>query len=592
MNEQQVKKRNWIKNAVIVFLTVMLVLTFFSNTIMNYSLPEVAVQYVESGSITSKIRGTGTIESSDPYKVIINESRVISSVPVKVGQEVEIGDVLFLLEDQESTELEEAEKTLDGLILAFEKKILSGEISQSAINNAQSGNISSVESYQKKMNAIKSEISKKQAVYDDLEKQIVALTSQISISGSGTVDTTNEEKELKTAKTNLVNAETAYQPIVTQKESLIVILKSNGYDPTLETETLDVIKDKVKEAKADEQDKLRELNEKIDVSGGDASSFSKEQAAYDSAVAFRKALEDYISTSLAEETAKAKIDQYQREVELAQKKLDNKKASADTSAVIANLERQKAIAKANQDIVANELKKEQDKLTNLVKDIQDELDLGAESDAIKAQKELVEKLRKKSVGSSITAPVAGTITAVNYVAGETTTNGDEAITIQPAGKGYTISFGVTNEQAKKLQVGTKAELVNAWYYEEMDVTLTGIKPDPQNPGKGKLLTFSIVGDVVAGQSLTVAVGENSANYDLIVPNSAIREDNNGKFVLLLEAKNSPLGTRYVATRVDVEVLAKDDTKSAIKGALYGWGDAIITTSTKPVTAGQLVRLAD
>ena len=96
---------------------------------------------------------------------------------------------------------------------------------------------------------------------------------------------------------------------------------------------------------------------------------------------------------------------------------------------------------------------------------------------------------------------------------------------------------------------------------------------------------------MVGQSLSISVGQKSADYDLIVPNSAIREDNNGKFVLIVETKSSPLGNRYVATRVDVEVLASDDTKSAISGGLYGY-EFVITTSTKPVEAGKLVRLAE
>ena len=43
--------------------------------------------------------------------------------------------------------------------------------------------------------------------------------------------------------------------------------------------------------------------------------------------------------------------------------------------------------------------------------------------------------------------------------------------------------------------------------------------------------------------------------------------------------------------MDVEVLASDDTQSAISGGLYGY-EFIITTSTKPVEAGKQVRLAD
>ena len=78
---------------------------------------------------------------------------------------------------------------------------------------------------------------------------------------------------------------------------------------------------------------------------------------------------------------------------------------------------------------------------------------------------------------------------------------------------------------------------------------------------------------------------------MIVPNSAIREDNNGKFVLIVESKSSPLGNRYIATRADVEVVASDDTQSAITGAVEGW-EFVITTSTKPIEAGQQVRLAE
>ena len=51
---EEVRNRDWVKNAAIIFLVVILVLTFFSNTIMNRSLPEVASQEVTSGSIVAR----------------------------------------------------------------------------------------------------------------------------------------------------------------------------------------------------------------------------------------------------------------------------------------------------------------------------------------------------------------------------------------------------------------------------------------------------------------------------------------------------------------------------------------------------------
>lgn len=581
MNEKQVKKRNWIKNAVIIFLTVMLLLTFFSNTILNYSLPEVAIQYVQNGSITSKIRGTGTIISGDPYQVEINESRVIGSVAVKQGQEVQIGDILFLLEDQESQELADAEKQLESLTLEFQKAILSGEISQQAANNAQHGSTASVEAYQAKINAAKNEVAKMQKKVDEWQQQVTALTNQITISSNTTADTTNEQKALNAAQANLTNAQTALTTAQNNVATLEATLKT--YSETILT---------LEQAKADEQAKLDALNAKIAVSGGDANNYAAEQAAYDRAVAYRKLIESYAAAQAALVTATEKVGSAQVAVTNAQTALDNKKATGDNSTVLANLERQKAIAQVNLAEAQKNLDNANNNLTQVISDIQSELNLGAQSDAIRAQQELVNKLRENSVGAQVTAPVAGTVTSVSYVAGETTKPGEPAIVIQPAGKGFSMSFSVTNEQARTLNVGTAAELVNAWYYNDIKATLASIKPDPENPGKNKILTFDIEGDVVAGQSLTLSVGDKSANYDLIVPNSAIREDNNGKFVLMVESKPSPVGTRYTATRVDVQVLASDDTKSAISGALYGWGEAIITTSTKPVTAGQQVRLAN
>ena len=113
MKENEKNKREWVKTAAIIFLSVMLVLTFFAQTIMNYSLPEVATSYVQAGTITAKIRGTGTVESGDPYEVKVTESRKVASVAVVQGQTVEKGQVLLYLEDAESDELKAAKEALE-----------------------------------------------------------------------------------------------------------------------------------------------------------------------------------------------------------------------------------------------------------------------------------------------------------------------------------------------------------------------------------------------------------------------------------------------------------------------------------------------
>jgi multidrug efflux pump subunit AcrA (membrane-fusion protein) len=133
--ETKTKNRGWVKNVAIIFLAVMLVLTFFSNTFMNRSLPEVATQMVTSNSITEKIRGTGTVKANQNYEVKVSQTRTVKSVLVKADQEVNEGDVLFILSAGDSEELEAAQESLRQLNLSYQKALVNAAESDYAKEN-------------------------------------------------------------------------------------------------------------------------------------------------------------------------------------------------------------------------------------------------------------------------------------------------------------------------------------------------------------------------------------------------------------------------------------------------------------------------
>lgn len=557
------------KNAAIIFLSVMLVLTFFSNTFMNYSLPEVAAQYVQSGTITAKIRGTGTVESGDPYNVKIAETRTISSVLVKTGDKVEKGAPLLLLEDKESKELTDAQAALDKAMLDFELALLSGDISNSAFQNVQNGNVSSLNTYQSRIVAAEAEIDKWQKQVDEATTAINQLkTAQVNVDAGGAPDTSSEQNKVNVAQA------------------------------ALNSDEIKIAKDKISEwqaAQATCQATIDKYNEKIasSVSGnGFVNQVTEDE--YKLAVKNRDQYQSLINERQAFINSNPdKVKAYDEKVKAladANKALtekQNSKTNSTNSLTVQTQNWQTELDKRN-----IQLKAAQDTKAQLLKDISTELNLDYQLDSLKKQRDDIAKLQENAVGANIEAPISGTITSVTVKAGDEAQPDTALVTMQPEGKGFTMSFSVTNDQAKRLSVGDKADLVNSWRYSDMDITLASIKPDTTDPGQKKLLTFDITGDeVTPGQSLNVSVGQKSANYDLIVPNSAIREDSNGKFILIVESKSSPLGNRYVATRVDVEVLASDDTQSAVSGALYGY-EFVITTSTQPVEAGKLVRLAN
>lgn len=696
-NTNPAKRREWVKNAAIIFLSIMLVLTFFSNTIMNYSLPEVATEYVQSGTITEKVRGTGTITASDPYNVSISESRVISSVAVKPGDEVKKGDPLFYLEDMESTELLDAEKELNSLILAYQLAVITESMEVGTVSNIESDRTLSLTQKQQRLQSAISAVDAAQAEYDAATLQVAAVNKELGYIGNQVVDTTNEknavsnaqkeanaagqavadaqadaakavenvtiaennvlakENDLKLVQTDVQTMQSLKQEIDNYSSTLQskqdawnnaqdaynnaeVVLNSAKSDlkrledameqwqqdnqppsdPEEEGKRIEAIQKQEEWVKQKESEyieaksALDRAKQEYDAYAGGLPALQERYASMGGDEKLNQLIGDAASKENELEKAKQDVIQAKNNVSEANKEVANKqneqsnKTSAVTNAQQALTDKENsnnnAVDKANasnqlldaQDRQAKaqiNLDKAKEDLTEIQKELLAEINLESQNDAIELQQEKVEKLREKSVGATIDAPVDGIVMSVNKAAGEKTEPEEALAVMQVAGKGFTLVFSATTEQARKLSVGDIAELQNAWYYDNVKATLTSIKPDPDDPAQKKQLTFQIEGDVQSGQSLSLSVGQKSADYELVVPNSAIREDNNGKFILIVESKSSPLGNRYIATRVDVEVVASDDTHTAISAGLYGY-EYVITTATKPVEAGKQVRLTD
>ena len=647
MNEKTTKRREWVKNAAIIFLSILLVLTFFSNTIMNYSLPEVATQYVQSGSITAKVRGTGTIEASDPYNLIVNDTRVIESVAVKVGDDVEKGDTIFYLEDKESEELKTAqdelatlENALEQAILSYESKILDGTISAGTIAGVQSGNTTSLADAQAKVQAAKDKVAALQNTKAGYEASLTNISSQETLlANSTTYDAeakaeaiSSATKQLNAAQAQLEEAKAKIETLkawfgdITSQEQANQLMVSAEANVQAMNNVVNTIKansstwDQNQNGVYDTDDDANIQNNGMftgeamkawlaaykDMGMTWDSIIKAKEAEYNTALAaYNEAKTIAIQySSKKQELANAEASKASAEQQVANcnqtiANLNADSGSTDIAAKKKSLADQKAQLTTAISTVEAQIAQAQEEQTQVLADVAGELNLEFQSDEIARAREKVNdkreeiaKLEEEAANPVITSPVSGKITSLSYAAGESTMPGENAAVIQVAGKGFTASISVTNDQAKKVNVGDVAELQNAWYYDDLTATLTAIKPDTANPSQNKLLVFEVTGeDVVAGQSISLSVGQKSANYDLIVPNSAIREDNNGKFILIIESKSSPLGTRYIATRVDVEVLASDDTQTAISGALYGY-EYVITTATKPVEAGKQVRLKD
>lgn len=447
-NTSKIKKEK-IKTVAIVFLTILLVLTFFSNTIMNHSLVEVSTETVSSGSITTKVRGTGTVTAGDLYELKIDDIRKVRTINVKPGDEINQGDIVATLEDEESEELETAKEDLLRKQNAYNQLVLKTQITSGERFQVEQGNEDPLYTMQDAITWAEADFEGTEAEKKAIDAQIAKLKDELSF---------------------------------------------------------------LKDPDDDDKDRAKKINREIE---------------------------------------RLQLQSDEIAIQLVQKDLYK---------------------------------------TNVSNLYTQQLGLDAELLEISFLQKKIKKLEEKTMNSEIEAPVSGTVSEINVTAGNTVQIGDVIMTIQPAGQDFSISFQTTKELAAKVQKGDIAQIVNNWSGDDIKAVVKTIHKSKTDKNKMDI-TFDISGNVAVGETYTLSVGEKSANYDAIVPTSAVREDSNGKYVLYIETKSTPLGNRYYARRQNVEVLTSDDTKSAITGT-FDWGTYVITTTQKPVKENDQVRLAD
>lgn len=637
MNETKTNKRGWVKNVAIIFLAVLLLLTFFSNTIQNRSLPEIAGYYAQSGTITTRISGTGTVEAVDSFSVEVKQVREVASVAVRVGDSVKVGDVLFYLSGTESDELDSLMDQLYTLQIAYSKAVIQKTGNdytkeERAISQARDDLASLQAELQALTPVTAAEVNVLKAKAAEAANKVVSVQNSLDLANKKLTEITYELSKLGTDTSSsdaakLKSAEaavTAAEAALTAAENTLKEYNSGSIgiiyaeieawarrkaDSAYKTymihlsdtyfkEMIDDITGAYTYTAAQYETAYKSITEaEAAKDTAEAARDAAEEAYYTAQEAYNSSAEwnslneskqdqqyvvddltkDLAAATKAQETAEkehteaeTKLKSYETEYAAAVKAVRTQQNSVD-DLVFALSEQQK------QDVIDSKV---------------DDLDLQAQSKAISDLAADIAEMQADGTGSEIISSVAGVVRSVNISAGKTANPGTSMMDIDIADRGYTMSFSVTTEQARNLQVGTEAEVsMNYWNTVDVRATLAAIKTDTQNPTTSRILVFNVEGDTAPGASLRVSVGQKSSSFETVVPNSAVKTDSNGDFVLIVETKSSPLSIRYIARRIDVTVLAKDDLNSAVSGALTT-SDFVITTSSKPIEAGMQVKMPE
>lgn len=543
-------RRAKVIKAMIAFVLILALLTFFSNTIMNLTIPKVLGAYASRGNLSysNSARGNITVDNQTEVKGL--DGRVVEEVLVSNYDSVQKGDKILTLKSVEESEDLQAKKTRLKE-LEREKKYEARQpkdttdygMYQDAINTAKNA-LSDAKAMQKKVKNKASTVKKNNKIISDQSKK--------AVSYEATVNAAAQTVESLKIQIEAIDAQIA--PLKSQIDVYVALGTPTPSPEELETGTSDIVKltkkiNELKAKKKDIQKQLTSAQERLD----DASAkLSDCQTKIAKAQSSNESLSMLPSAKAAQNT----VNQAQKSLNAANKAYKDAKIQAGITA---------------------------DKLKDTVNDRNEE---------IKKLKDDIAKLEEAAKITAITAPATGFIYNITVGEGDTLSAKDTITYILPeTNRVCSVSFSFAASATQNLSVGMPLEVTSGFVE---GCIVKSIKPDPDDPRGKRIVKCAVQGpDSWPGEEITVNAGKGNDNYNCVVPASAVNKDGGGEFVYMIVGSSTPLGDKYTVKRVDVTVEATDGVSSAIKGeGLDKYDVMIVIRSEKPLENGQRVRLED
>ena len=479
VNNADIRKsvnRKLIANIGIVFVGILLFLTFFSNTIYTINLPSVILDYPNEGSIKRSASGSGIVDfiATDFY---------YADYPGKIafmvseGDSVSEGDALFaIVADIEDLRLslDEYKATAERICFQQEKAEADREYAQETLNQLK---VESVDS---------TDVSP--------------------------VDTSEYDYELESLQLSIDHLQQ-------EVEDLELLLEQGAIS---------------KKDLEDKQNELNELNRQLQYVQD-----RRQKVIEDYNQAVRKSGE---SMQRSRVQANETYEERKRGLEKSIKDLDYQIAEFMT-----------AVSVNNRDIEKLE--------------------------------EQIHENGRKTVQSDRAGIVTGMDSAIGT--GAFIYRGDLSMRIGVVDEGFKAVFRLP-ETVDYLQVG------DAVTFHIRSRSLYNVSGEVKNArienGQLRVEVHFRADNVISGETAEITVHNTSILYKTLIPNSAVRTDAQGEYLLYVERVESLLGEEFYARRVGFGIAQQDQYNTA--GQIYAIDTRIplIIDSDKPVADGERVRI--
>ena len=201
------------------------------------------------------------------------------------------------------------------------------------------------------------------------------------------------------------------------------------------------------------------------------------------------------------------------------------------------------------------------------------------------KKEILDRLKKlHKEGGKVKANIAGRISNLDVVT-QSTTSGSEKVSITPSSTVFTGS--IDKDSRKYVEEGATISLKLDTQEKSIDAEIISIRYDAANTNYSFTAKLPD-GNYMPGTGGSYHYTQQSQKYDAIIPLSALRQEQNQYFVLVLYETETVLGKETVAQRVAVEVTSKDTQYAAVENVYPDM--QVITGSSRNIGEGDRVRI--
>ena len=561
--EQQYAIRNIIRFMIIIF-----VITIIARGTSAVTLARVEIQNPTRAEIVEAIIGTAEVVAKDTIDVMVPEGLMISEMLVNEGQSVSIGDKLavFSAAQLEEVFIRETAK-LDRLILDLEILERSETPDEFALRSAEISLRRAQEDYNIARTRNDAEVATARREYNTAKGKLSALQD------SSAVDNAARE---------LTRAQEDYDIIKAENEASILSAQQEIDTRKAEYDSID---DADIAAKEQARINLQAAQNALDAAIQNSN--ARQQTALQRVEAAQSALntaqQDFIRNS-------GQINpELLAEIERARVAYENAVERSFDAMLAAGRRLEDArliLAQARDNYLNNEQRVLDNEILNSINAATLQLDINSAEENVSKLRDILDNngvLYSKLSGIVASTGSAGFIT-----------DSTPLITFLDGEKGFEAVLTIERADAENIRIGDECNVLtqgrSLFFTPTVIGVITGIS-NPDENGNVKITISLPDGNWRQGQRVEVQAVTSRQTYHMCIPLSALRSDNSGYFVLVVEQSVSVLGVVNTVSRIPVTVDAFDSQMAAVSGPL-DHSSGVIVSSNKIIQTGDRVRIIE